>query len=93
MKVIVDPDVCTGHGRCWTNAAAVYTLDENGYNAVMGVPIAVAMSSPGFCRIVSAVALTAFWSRGVKARSACCTRLPSCASTESGMSSGFWVTK
>jgi len=42
VKVIVDPDVCTGHGRCWTNAAAVYTLDENGYNAVMGVPIDVA---------------------------------------------------
>lgn len=41
MKVIVDPDVCTGHGRCWTNASEVYTLDENGYNAVMGVTIDV----------------------------------------------------
>ena len=55
--------------------------------------IAVSMSSFGFARIVLAAALTAFWSRGVKARSACCTRLPSWASTVSGMSSGFWVTK
>ena len=42
MKVIVDPDVCTGHGRCWTNAPDVYALDSNGYNAVMGVPVDVA---------------------------------------------------
>jgi ferredoxin len=41
VKVIVDPEVCTGHGRCWTNAPDVYTLDANGYNAVMGVPIDV----------------------------------------------------
>ena len=42
--------------------------------------------------MVVAAAFTAFWSRGVKARSACCTRLPSWASTVSGMSSGFCVT-
>jgi len=42
VKVIVDPEVCTGHGRCWTHAPEVYTLDSNGYNAETGVPIAVA---------------------------------------------------
>lgn len=41
MKVIVDGDVCTGHGRCWTNAPDVYTIDDNGYNCVTGVPIDV----------------------------------------------------
>ena len=46
--------------------------------------IAVSMSSPGLARIVLAAAFTAFWSRGVKARSACCTRLPSWASTRVG---------
>jgi hypothetical protein len=55
--------------------------------------IAVAASNFGLARRVSAAALTAFWSRGVKARSACCTRLPSWPSTVSGMSSGFCVTK
>ena len=40
-----------------------------------------------------AAALTAFWSRGVNARSACWTRLPSWPSTVSGTSSGFCVTK
>lgn len=44
-------------------------------------------------RMVCAAVLTAFWSRGVNARSACCTRLPSWASTLSGTSSGFCVTK
>ena len=47
----------------------------------------------GLGRMVSPAALTAFWSRGVNARSACCTRLPSCASTVSGTSNGFCVTK
>ena len=53
----------------------------------------LAVSSFGLGRKVSAAAATAFWSRGVKARSACCTRLPSCASTRSGTSIGFWVMK
>ena len=53
----------------------------------------VAVSSFGLARKVSAAARTAFWSRGVNARNACCTRLPSCASTLSGTSSGFCVTK
>ena len=39
--------------------------------------IASRTSRPGFGRNVSAAVATAFWSRGVKARSACCTRLPS----------------
>ena len=47
----------------------------------------------GFGRSVSAADFTAFWSLGVNARSACCTRLDNCPSTDSGMSSGFWVTK
>ncbi len=42
-------------------------------------------------RNVSAAALIARWSRGVKARSACWTRLPSWPATFSGMSIGFWV--
>mgnify|MGYP000650374743 CR=1 FL=1 len=53
----------------------------------------VAASNSGLARMVSAAVLTAFWSRGVKARRACCTRLPSWPSTVSGTSSGFWVTK
>src|SRR5262252_7864365 len=47
----------------------------------------------GLGRSVSAAVFTAFWSRGVNARSACCTRLPSWPSTMSGTSSGFCVTK
>ena len=46
-----------------------------------------------FGRNVSAAVLTAFWSFGVKARNACCTRLLSWPSTASGMSAGLWLTK
>ena len=46
--------------------------------------IAFSVSKAGFWRNVCAATRTAFWSRGVKARSACCTRLPSCASTRLG---------
>ena len=55
--------------------------------------ITLAVSSFGLGRKVWAAAATAFWSRGVKARSACWTRLPIWASTLSGTSIGFWVTK
>ena len=55
--------------------------------------MASATFSLGLLRKVSAAAFTAFWSRGVKARRACCTRLPSWPRMLSGRSSGFWVTK
>ena len=51
MKVIVDQKVCTGHGRCWTYAPDVYTLDDNGYNAVTGVPIDVAPDQEAAARL------------------------------------------
>lgn len=32
MRIIVDSDACTGHGRCAVVAAAVYVLDDDGLN-------------------------------------------------------------
>lgn len=49
--------------------------------------------SLGLLLKVSAAALTALWSLGVKARKACWTRLPICPSTISGTSNGFWLIK
>jgi ferredoxin len=36
MKIKIDSELCTGHGRCWTVAKEVYNLDDNGYNAERG---------------------------------------------------------
>ncbi|OBA71171.1 cytochrome [Mycobacterium sp. 1554424.7] len=33
-RVIVDPDLCTGHGRCYTLAPDVYDADEVGHCVV-----------------------------------------------------------
>ena len=55
--------------------------------------IAFSVLSLGLARRVCAAVFTAFWSFGVKARSACWTRFPSWPSTVSGMSSGFWLQK
>ena len=44
----------------------------------------VSTSTLGFWRKVSAADLTAFWSRGVKARRACWTRLPELAEDDVG---------
>ena len=41
MKVKIDADLCTGHGRCWVVAPAFYKLDDNGYNAERGKTIDV----------------------------------------------------
>ena len=73
----------------WPKADASDTKASPTFNSV----IAVATSTPGLARNVSAALRTAAWSRGVKARNACCTRLPSCPATVSGMSIGFCVMK
>jgi ferredoxin len=36
VKIIVDSDRCTGHGRCHAVAAAVYELDEDGFSTADG---------------------------------------------------------
>jgi len=36
MKVKIDADLCTGHGRCAVVARQFYKLDDNGYNADRG---------------------------------------------------------
>ena len=50
--------------------------------------MALATSIAGLATNVSAATRTAFWSRGVNARRACCTRLPSWPRIASGTSSG-----
>ena len=32
MKVVVDGDRCTGHGRCYILAPDVYDADDDGYS-------------------------------------------------------------
>jgi ferredoxin len=36
MRVKIDQDLCSGHGRCQVVAGQVYKLDSNGYNADRG---------------------------------------------------------
>lgn len=36
MKVKIDGDLCTGHGRCCAVAPDFYQLDDNGYSAARG---------------------------------------------------------
>ena len=31
MRSAVDAELCTGHGRCYTVAPAVFTADDDGY--------------------------------------------------------------
>ena len=34
-RVLVDPDLCTGHGRCYTLAPDVFDADEVGHSIVL----------------------------------------------------------
>ena len=36
MKVKIDENMCSGHGRCGAYASDVYELDDNGYNEKIG---------------------------------------------------------
>ena len=35
MKVRIDPDLCTGHGRCYSLAPEVFEPDEYGHGQVI----------------------------------------------------------
>ncbi|CAI7974034.1 Ferredoxin [Frankia sp. Hr75.2] len=34
MKVVVDPELCQGHARCWDICPEVFGLDEQGHGFV-----------------------------------------------------------
>jgi ferredoxin len=34
MRIVVDHDLCSGHGRCAAVAPDIYVLDGNGFSAV-----------------------------------------------------------
>ena len=36
MKMKIDPELCTGHGRCAHYAPNVFRLDDDGYNIDRG---------------------------------------------------------
>lgn len=36
MKIEIDAQLCSGHGRCFILAPEVYRLDDDGYNADRG---------------------------------------------------------
>ncbi|MDO8390346.1 MAG: ferredoxin [Actinomycetota bacterium] len=35
MKVILNVDTCTGHGRCYTLAPALFDCDEQGHSVLL----------------------------------------------------------
>ncbi|MDO8364664.1 MAG: ferredoxin [Actinomycetota bacterium] len=35
MKVILNVDACTGHGRCYTLAPSLFDCDEQGHSVVL----------------------------------------------------------
>ncbi|MFZ4584406.1 MAG: ferredoxin [Acidimicrobiia bacterium] len=39
MKVIIDPDRCTGHGRCYATAPLVFEPDDRGHGVVVVDPV------------------------------------------------------
>ena len=36
MRVVIDVQRCTGHGRCYVVAPALFTDDERGFGQVIG---------------------------------------------------------
>lgn len=40
MRVIVDRELCSGHGRCAAVAPTVYSLDDAGYCAITEADVA-----------------------------------------------------
>ncbi len=36
MRVVIDTERCTGHGRCYSLARTVFTDDDEGYGVLIG---------------------------------------------------------
>jgi len=45
MKVHLDTDRCSGHGRCYVLAPDVFDSDDDGYGAVITDPVADDMAA------------------------------------------------
>ena len=41
MKLFIDPEQCTGHGRCYRLAAELLSYDDEGYVSIRGGAIDV----------------------------------------------------
>jgi ferredoxin len=39
MRITVDHEACTGHGRCWSLAPEVFEADDDGYCATHEVDV------------------------------------------------------
>jgi ferredoxin len=54
MKVKIDGDLCSGHGRCWVVAPTFYKLDELGYAAERGKTVDVPVGLEAAARLGAA---------------------------------------
>jgi ferredoxin len=45
VTVAVDPDVCTGHGRCNATAPEIYDLDDDGYCVIRRIEVVGALAA------------------------------------------------
>jgi ferredoxin len=45
VRIEVDPDVCTGHGRCYSLAPEVYEPDDDGYCATRSLEVPVGLET------------------------------------------------
>jgi ferredoxin len=43
VKVIVDPDICQGHARCWEICPEVFNLDEEGHSQAIDGEVPTAL--------------------------------------------------
>jgi ferredoxin len=39
MRITVDQEACTGHGRCWSLAPEVFEADDDGYCSTREVEV------------------------------------------------------
>ena len=48
MKLFIDPEQCTGHGRCYKLAPELLSPDEEGYVSIRGEALAVPAAQAEF---------------------------------------------
>lgn len=51
MRIVLDSDLCTGHGRCYTLAPELFDTDDEGHSVVLAAEVPAGLESQAWLAV------------------------------------------
>ena len=51
MRIVLDSDLCTGHGRCYTLAPELFDSDDEGHSVLLGAEVSGALEGQAWLAV------------------------------------------